>query len=90
MWSQTGAGEFANNPIKVLKTLSHWLMNDHELLHEKAHSATQIGRPLAAFEAADLVWKAAQEGPVNLSKRKLYERTFLEKLLTDNKISWLE
>ena len=84
------AGEFANDPVKVLKTLSHWLMNDQELLKDKAHNAAQIGRPLAAFEAADLVWQAAQEGPLNLSKRKLYERTFLEKLLTDNKISWLE
>ena len=87
---KNGAGEFANNPVKVLKTLSHWLMNDHYLLHERSQNAGQIGRPHAAFEAAEMVWQAAQQGPSNLTKWKLGDRTLLEKLLTDNKVSWLE
>ena len=85
-----GAGEFANSPVKVLETLSHWFMNDQALLKERSKNAGRIGKPRAAFEIADMIWEAARKGPVDLSKRKQDERPRLIKLLSDNKIHWID
>jgi UDP-N-acetylglucosamine:LPS N-acetylglucosamine transferase len=50
-----GAGERAFNPLDVLETVYHWLMNDAEILKIRSQKAAALGRPQAAFEIADLV-----------------------------------
>lgn len=50
-----GAGGRAFTPIDVLETVYHWLANDGEMLRLKTKKATEIGKPRAAYEIADLV-----------------------------------
>jgi 1,2-diacylglycerol 3-beta-galactosyltransferase len=52
---ENGAGMRAFTPLEVLETLYHWLMNDKELLSLRASNATQLGRPRAAYEIADVL-----------------------------------
>jgi 1,2-diacylglycerol 3-beta-galactosyltransferase len=53
------AGELARDPVEVLEITCHWLENDRLLYKQRAQNARQLGRPRAAFEAAELVWAAA-------------------------------
>jgi 1,2-diacylglycerol 3-beta-galactosyltransferase len=56
-----GAGERAFNPLDVLETVFHWLMNDGEILKIRSQKAAALGRPRAAFEIADLVLQLAEK-----------------------------
>ena len=51
-----GAGVLAQDSEAVLETVCHWLENDRRLYHKQAGRARQLGRPRAAFEAAELIW----------------------------------
>ncbi len=55
----SNAGVLAHDPIEVLETLCHWLENDRILYNQQAQNASQIGYPRAAYDVADLAWKAA-------------------------------
>ena len=57
-----GAGEVALEAVEALETLFHWLAGDRSLLAEQAENARALGRPGAAFEAADLAWQIAERG----------------------------
>jgi len=54
-----GAGERIKDPLTALETLYHWLEHDGRLLAERARYAQRLGRPLAAYDIADLVLEAA-------------------------------
>jgi 1,2-diacylglycerol 3-beta-galactosyltransferase len=58
---ENGAGERAFNPLDVLETVYHWLMNDGEILKIRSQKAAALGRPQAAFEIADLVLALAEK-----------------------------
>lgn len=58
-----GAGELAATPLDALESLYHWLDRDGRLLAERARNASQLGRPQAAFEIADLAWTVAGQRP---------------------------
>jgi UDP-N-acetylglucosamine:LPS N-acetylglucosamine transferase len=60
---ENGAGEHAKDPVDVLEIMYHWLDRGGELLQACAQNARQIGRPRAAYDAAELIWQAAQTGP---------------------------
>lgn len=55
------AGELAEDPIRVLEVMSHWLANDRLLYHQRAENARRLGQPNAAFEAAEYIWTLAHQ-----------------------------
>jgi 1,2-diacylglycerol 3-beta-galactosyltransferase len=57
---QNGAGLLARSTMEVLEGLSHLLMNDCQLLRKQSENARQLGRPNAAYDAANAAWLAAQ------------------------------
>lgn len=82
------AGDLATSPLRMLETLAHWLQNDAALLKERAQNARRLGRPEAAYEAAKLVWEAAQRGPLDKRGQHIADRSGLIDLLTNSKIPW--
>jgi 1,2-diacylglycerol 3-beta-galactosyltransferase len=63
------AGVLANNPTEVLEAMCHWFENDRALYNQQALNALRLGRPLAAFDTAKLVWSLAashEEEPMTL------------------------
>ncbi|MGC9469186.1 MAG: MGDG synthase family glycosyltransferase [Anaerolineae bacterium] len=58
-----GAGELAEEPVEVLKTLCHWLEDDRALLSERSINAKELGRPRAAYNVAELARDVARQGP---------------------------
>lgn len=87
---QGGAGDLALSPMDVLETLSHWMHNDGALLAERSQNATRLGKPEAAFSAANLLMAAAQRGPVDRKRRRIEGRTTLVDLLNKNHVRWQE
>jgi 1,2-diacylglycerol 3-beta-galactosyltransferase len=64
-----GAGVYLEEPVRILETLSHWLMQDGKQLKQVAKHAKNLGNPNAAYQIADLVWEAAQHGPYARANR---------------------
>lgn len=83
---RSGSGEFVRSDRDVLETLSHWLRNDCELLRERARNSAALGKPEAAYAAAELAYLAAQRGPAQ--HRHLFSRKTLIDLLTRNQVRW--
>jgi 1,2-diacylglycerol 3-beta-galactosyltransferase len=78
---QGGAGDMATNPMQVLEAISHWMINDQALLKARAENSRKMGKPYAARDVAQIVWKAAQEGPVDRHRQRIAGRTSLQHLL---------
>lgn len=76
-----GAGDVALEPLAFLETMAHWLTNDRRLYHERAENARRLGRPDAAFVAADLIWQAATSRVTRPAKRFPISRNKLKALL---------
>ncbi len=57
------AGDRTEEPLALLEALCHWLLDDGRLYTERAKNARRLGRPDAAYRAADLVWELAQKEP---------------------------
>jgi 1,2-diacylglycerol 3-beta-galactosyltransferase len=53
------AGVLANNPMDVLEAMYHWLEKDRLHYRKQAINAHQLGRPRAAYDAAELAWALA-------------------------------
>jgi 1,2-diacylglycerol 3-beta-galactosyltransferase len=87
---QNGAGDLAREPVEVLETISHWLMNDGALLRERTENARALGRPNAAFEVAETVWQAAQHYQTRLKNQRRTGRRRLVDLLSRNHVRWEE
>lgn len=79
------AGIFARSPMDALAGLAHLLAGDGALLNEFSQNARRLGRPQAAFAAADLLWTAAQHG---LTRKESSRRIPLLDLLTRYQIPW--
>jgi UDP-N-acetylglucosamine:LPS N-acetylglucosamine transferase len=79
-----GAGDLTLEPMLFLETMAHWLADDGRLYHERAANAARLGRPEAAFAAADLIWQTAVIGatihhrrfPISRDKMKALLRQF--------------
>ena len=54
-----GAGDFTPEPLLFLETMAHWLADGGRLFRERAANARRLGKPRAAFDAAELIWDAA-------------------------------
>jgi 1,2-diacylglycerol 3-beta-galactosyltransferase len=74
---QNQAGEMVKDPISLLETCAHWLMNDAELLRSTAANACQIGHPNAAYKAAEQIWIAVNSEGAQRSVTHLFERAKL-------------
>jgi len=83
---QNGAGVMAAKPMQVLETLAHWMVDGRRGLGEAAANARRIGRPIAAMDAAEMIWEAAMRGPGGKVPMSELRRTRLIDLLTRNKI----
>jgi 1,2-diacylglycerol 3-beta-galactosyltransferase len=57
-----GAGELAENPVKALEILCHWLERDANLLHQHAAVSASLGHPHSAYAIAEYTWQAAGQG----------------------------
>jgi UDP-N-acetylglucosamine:LPS N-acetylglucosamine transferase len=78
-----GAGELAENPLRVLEVLCHYLENDAEVLHQRAAIAASLGRPRSAYNVADYAWQAAEQGRiVPASRLRAWAPRFRELLHT--------
>ncbi|HWQ45752.1 MAG TPA: glycosyltransferase [Longilinea sp.] len=53
------AGDLVETPIETLETLAHWMADGKKVLRQRAESAARLGRPQAAFDVADFLWRAA-------------------------------
>ena len=53
------AGVLANNPTEVLEAMAHWLEKDQFHYRQQAENARRLGRPRAAYDAAELTWDLA-------------------------------
>jgi UDP-N-acetylglucosamine:LPS N-acetylglucosamine transferase len=82
-----GAAERAENPLRTMEVLFHWLQADQSLLKERAKNALILGRPKAAFEVADLAWQAAEKGRCVPSSRLLRWIPRFRELLHNSGIS---
>lgn len=78
---QGGAGDMVTTPMQVLETMSHWMINDQALLKERAQNSQKMGKPDAARDVAQIVWKAALEGPVDRHRQRIAGRTSLLHIL---------
>lgn len=81
---EEGAGDLALEPLTLLEVMGHWLADDRRLFDERAANARRLGRPEAAFAAADLIWQTALTGatqrgrtfPISRDKMKALLRQF--------------
>jgi UDP-N-acetylglucosamine:LPS N-acetylglucosamine transferase len=54
-----GAGELTLEPLELLRAMAHWQADDRRLFHKRAANAQRLGKPEAAFAAAELIWRLA-------------------------------
>ena len=79
-----GAGDVTLEPMEFLEVISHWLADGGRLYYERAANARSLGRPEAAYAAADLIWQAAlnrsherrSRNPISRAKLKALLRQF--------------
>lgn len=81
-----GAAELGQSPVEVLETVFHWLQNGGELLRRRAQNARNLGRPDAAYAAADLAFAAALRGPLDKTGRHIFGRPKVLDLLRTNHV----
>ncbi|NPV77756.1 MAG: nicotinamide-nucleotide amidohydrolase family protein [Anaerolineae bacterium] len=84
------AGMMAEDPIQALEVVAHWMADNMRLLKAQAENARKLGKPLAAYDAAELVWEAAQSGPVDQAGKRIAGRRSLINLLKRNHVQWEE
>jgi 1,2-diacylglycerol 3-beta-galactosyltransferase len=78
---QNQAGIIARDPLALLEASAHWLENGAELLHATSEAAARIGHPQAAYQAAEIVWQAANCEPSARKVTHLFERAKLTRTL---------
>ncbi len=61
-----GAAEIAHDPADALEIVYHWLADGGRLLAERSAGARALGRPRAAFEIVDRVWRLETGGQPRL------------------------
>jgi UDP-N-acetylglucosamine:LPS N-acetylglucosamine transferase len=78
---EEGAGDLTLEPLAFLEGMAHWLADDARLYHRRAANARRLGKPEAAFAAADLIWQVAGARPANHRARFPISRVKLKDLL---------
>ncbi|MBP8947523.1 MAG: hypothetical protein KBG73_01700 [Candidatus Promineofilum sp.] len=67
--TREGAGDLTLEPLEFLEAMGNWLADGARLYHQRAANARRLGRPEAAFAAADLIWDACREGSTQRASR---------------------
>jgi len=83
---ERGAAEMGEASLEALEILFHWMKDNRALLNYRAENARRLGRPMAAFQVADLAWAAAQTGLVGRPGRPILGRPKLLDLLKSNRV----
>ncbi len=76
-----GAGDVTLTPPELLEAMAHWMTNDRALFTDRAANAKRLGRPEAAYDAADLIWNLAVNGATKRPSRLSLSATQLKELL---------
>jgi len=84
---RNGVGKLAGTPDDALEILCHWLENDGHSLVECARISYSLGRPVAAYEAADLAFWIAEQGLKRKSHHQPEKMPRLRTRLSNNNIS---
>ncbi len=79
--TEEGAGDLTLAPLEFLEALGDWLADGGRLYRERAANARRLGRPDAAFLAADLIWDAARGGKTSRRRRFPISRDKMKDLL---------
>jgi 1,2-diacylglycerol 3-beta-galactosyltransferase len=79
--TREGAGDVTLEPLALLETMAHWLKDDRRLFELRAANARRLGKPRAAYDAADLIWGLAVSGPVAPHARFPFKIDSLKELL---------
>lgn len=61
-----GAGDLTEEPLELLETLNHWLVDGAALFKQRAAAARALGRPNAAFDVADAIFGLLQTDPAEV------------------------
>ena len=78
-----GAGELADNPVRALEILCHWLEHGSQILYQHAAIAASLGRSRSAYTIADYTLQAARQGrSVPQSRLRAWAPRFKELLRT--------
>lgn len=83
---ENGAGELTLSSEEVLEATYHWLADGRRLLQARAENAGKLGRPNAAYEAANAAWVSAQHRVIQ--QRPGTGRLRLIDLLSRNHVNW--
>ncbi len=57
---RSGAGELALSPVVAASAVRRWLAQGGQVLAQHARNARALGRPRAAYDAAEHIWQATQ------------------------------
>ena len=79
--TREGAGDLTLEPLEFLEALGDWLTDGRRLYHQRAANAHRLGRPTAAFDAAELIWQACRAGPTQRASRFPISRAKMKELL---------
>jgi len=82
------AGEQVESPLAALETLYHWLDRGGALLAQRGSSARGLGRPWAAYEAAEHAWAIAERAPAIGHSHESETRRKLIQFLKQRGIRW--
>ncbi len=83
-----GAGLLVETPMQMLETLRHWTLDRRHELRGVAMRAQHLGRPRAAERTAQLLWAAAQRGPLDKTGKHIIGRRSLAQVLDPNHARW--
>lgn len=67
--AEEGAGDVTLTPPELLEAMAHWMADERAVYAERAANARRLGRPNAAYEAADLIWDLAVRGATRRPSR---------------------
>lgn len=76
-----GAGDLTLEPLAFLEAMAHWLADGGRLFRERAANARRLGKPEAAYAAADLIWQTAEAGAAERHSRFPISRNTMRDLL---------
>lgn len=82
---ESGAGDLARSDAEVLEVFSHWMSDDRKLLKERAGIAQSLGKPLAAFDIAELAHHYLSE---SITRPHIFSRRTLIDLFNRNQVRW--
>lgn len=84
-----GAGDLSKSQMDTLSVLSHWFLDDASLLKQRTEAAKKLGRPAAALDAAEIIWKTSASTKIS-SKLHVAGRSLLLDFLAEHKIDLRE